>query len=83
MSHSERRAKLFRHGGSQAVRLPKEFRFERQREVLIHREGDRVVLEPVRRTWSRRFLALAGSAMDFPYPEAPLPADEGPDLDET
>ena len=41
------RAKLFRHGGSQAVRLPKDFRFEGD-EVTIRREGDRVILEPVR-----------------------------------
>ncbi|WP_374942663.1 antitoxin [Sphingomonas sp.] len=38
-------AKLFWTGRSQAVRLPKEFRFE-GKEVLIHREGDRVILEP-------------------------------------
>ena len=41
------RAKVFRHGGSQAVRLPKAFRFEGE-EVSIRREGDRVILEPVR-----------------------------------
>jgi antitoxin VapB len=40
------RAKLFTHGGSQAVRLPKAFRFEGA-EVRIRREGDRVILEPV------------------------------------
>ena len=40
------RAKLFTHGGSQAVRLPKAFRFE-GREVLISRDGDKVILEPV------------------------------------
>lgn len=38
-------AKLFMHGGSQAVRLPKAFRFE-GKEVRIHRDGDRVILEP-------------------------------------
>ena len=37
-------AKLFMHGGSQAVRLPKEFRFEGQ-EVRIRKEGHRVILE--------------------------------------
>ena len=37
------KAKLFSHGGSQAVRLPKAFRFEGL-EVRIEREGDRVVL---------------------------------------
>jgi len=38
------RAKIFKHGGSQAVRLPKEFRFEVE-EVDIHREGDAVILQ--------------------------------------
>lgn len=36
-------AKLFSHGGSQAVRLPKEFRFD-GREVHVRRVGDEVVL---------------------------------------
>jgi antitoxin VapB len=75
------RAKLFKSGGSQAVRLPKGFRFENEDEVLIYRQGGRVILEPVRRTWSRKFLELAGSAPDFPYPEEPLPAEPGPDFD--
>jgi antitoxin VapB len=38
-------AKLFQHGGSQAVRLPKAFRFEGS-EVVIERRGDEVVLKP-------------------------------------
>jgi len=37
------RAKLFMHGRSQAVRLPKEFRFEGT-EVFVRRVGDDVVL---------------------------------------
>ncbi len=40
-------AKLFTNGGSQAVRLPKEFAFE-GKEVTISKEGDRVILEPLR-----------------------------------
>ncbi len=48
-------AKLFPTGGSQAVRLPKEYRFEGD-EVLIRREGKAVVLEPKsRRSWPRGF----------------------------
>jgi antitoxin VapB len=65
------RAKLFKSGGSQAVRLPREYRFEGQEEVLISREGEKVILQPVRRKWSRAFLELAGSAPDFPYPDEP------------
>lgn len=76
-----RRAKLFKSGGSQAVRLPRDYRFEGQDEVVISREGEKVVLEPVRRRWSRKFLQLAGSAPDFPYPEEPPQADAGPDLE--
>lgn len=37
------KAKLFMHGRSQAVRLPKEFRFEGD-EVYVRRMGDEVVL---------------------------------------
>jgi antitoxin VapB len=39
-------AKLFKHGRSQAVRLPKEFRFK-GKEVRATKVGDRVILEPM------------------------------------
>lgn len=39
-------AKVFKHGRSQAVRLPKEFRFEGS-EVRVTKVGDRVILEPL------------------------------------
>ncbi len=40
------RAKLFRNGGSQAVRLPRECRFpDAQKEVLVSRQGRCVILE--------------------------------------
>ena len=38
-------AKLFKHGGSQALRLPKEFRFKGDR-VTLTKQGDKVVIEP-------------------------------------
>ena len=41
-------AKIFQHGGSQAVRLPKAFRFEGT-EVVIEKRGDEVVLTPKRK----------------------------------
>lgn len=44
-------AKLFTHGGSQAVRLPREFRFEGA-EVRISKDGDKVILEPLKRDWA-------------------------------
>ena len=54
------RAKLFRNGGSQAVRLPKEFRFDGPGEVLVRREGRRVILE-VADEWSVKFRACLGA----------------------
>jgi len=45
------RAKIFANGRSQAVRLPREYRFD-GKEVTIRREGQAVVLEPVaKRKW--------------------------------
>jgi virulence-associated protein VagC len=75
-----KRAKVFWTGRSQAVRLPKEFRFEDE-EVAIHREGDRVILEPLgkRRSWPKgyweRLRDLAGG---FDFPDVP-PLEAGPD----
>ncbi|MCL2654432.1 MAG: type II toxin-antitoxin system VapB family antitoxin [Coriobacteriia bacterium] len=43
-------AKLFQNGKSQAVRLPKEYRFARD-EVCIRKVGDLVVLFPQDRAW--------------------------------
>ena len=44
-------AKLFWSGRSQAVRLPKDFRF-RGKEVRIRRHGNAVILEPIPDDWS-------------------------------
>ncbi|MGC2421913.1 MAG: type II toxin-antitoxin system VapB family antitoxin [Candidatus Acidiferrales bacterium] len=50
-------AKVFRNGRSQAVRLPKEFRFE-ENEVRIRKVSDGVLLEPVKRDVAAWFAAL-------------------------
>ena len=72
-------AKIFQHGGSQAVRLPKAFRFE-GREVLIEKHGEEVVLKPVLAPKFRSFTEIARyladkfpEAGDFPEPP-PRPA---------
>ena len=58
-------AKLFRHGRSQAVRLPKEYRFEGT-EVRISKLGDKVILEPMEKppfdfeAWFARLDELGG-----------------------
>jgi antitoxin VapB len=56
---SASRAKIFQNGGSQAIRLPKEFRFP-EGEVLIRREGRRVILEPPDE-WPSSFRACLGA----------------------
>lgn len=72
------RAKLFWNGRSQAVRLPKAFRFEGD-EVEIRREGEKVILEPVlRREWPRGFLdELRAHASLFADLEVPAPLPPG------
>ena len=66
-------AKLFTHGGSQAVRLPKAFRFEGT-EVSVRKEGDAVILEPVKvqqESWEEfwaRLDAIRGDAPPMEYP---------------
>ena len=63
------RAKLFQNGGSQAVRLPKECRFANQGEVVVRREGRRVILEAPDE-WSDEFRACLGAWADkIPRPK--------------
>jgi antitoxin VapB len=57
-------AKLFKNGESQAVRLPKEFRFEGT-EVLIKRMGAAVVLLPRSGSWDTLIQSLAKFPEDF------------------
>lgn len=65
------RAKLFKNGGSQAVRLPKSCRFgDDLGEVVVRRRGRQVILEPADE-WSARFLScLGGWCEDIPRPAA-------------
>lgn len=54
------RAKLFRNGGSQAVRLPKGCKFpDGLTEVLVRKEGRRVIIEAPDE-WSEEFIACLG-----------------------
>ena len=57
-------AKLFRNGQSQAVRLPKDFRFEGDK-VSIKRMGKAVVLLPHNEPWDTLFDALSAFSSDF------------------
>ena len=57
-------AKLFKNGNSQAVRLPKEFRFEGT-QVYIKRMGKAVVLFPYEDSWQTLFDSLDQFSDDF------------------
>jgi antitoxin VapB len=69
-------AKLFWSGRSQAVRLPKEFRFEGE-TVRIRRHGSAVILEPVAEDW--RWLDAIAGRLDDDFVAA---ADEQPSAEE-
>ena len=57
-------AKLFKNGQSQAVRLPKEFRFK-GREVFIKRSGNAVVLLPEKDSWQSLVSSLEQFSPEF------------------
>jgi antitoxin VapB len=74
-------AKLFWSGRSQAVRLPKEFRFE-GKEVRIRRRGNAVILEPIPTDWA--WLDALTGEFDEDFMAAinePVEQQERPELD--
>lgn len=79
-------AKIFMHGRSQAVRLPKEFRLP-GKEVRVSRDGNRIILEPIEDKFdAKAWLAELRRHAHVPFmPEGreqpPMPADDDVDLD--
>ncbi|MGY6708635.1 MAG: antitoxin [Rhizobiaceae bacterium] len=74
-------AKVFWSGRSQAVRLPKEFRFEGE-EVRIRRRGSAVILEPLAEDWA--WLDQVVGDLDEDFEKAAteeVKAQERPELD--
>ena len=72
-------AKLFTHGRSQAVRLPKEFRLP-GKEVRVSRVGNRVILEPLARSpadVAAVFAEIDRLLTGEPFPDV-RPADDPP-----
>lgn len=75
-------AKVFWSGRSQAVRLPKAFRFDTD-EVRIRRDGDRIVLEPIGGDWD--WLDAVTGPVDADFAKAAQecpPAQERPEIDD-
>lgn len=65
--HNERHVSLFRNGRNQAIRIPREFELEGT-EAIIYKEGDRLIIEPVRKKSLKTLLASL-SPIDEEFPE--------------
>lgn len=59
-----RTAKVFTNGGSQAVRLPAECRFDVD-EVLVEKVGEKLILTPKRLGWDEFFARPSAVSDDF------------------
>ena len=58
-------AKVFVTGRSQAVRIPKQYRFSTN-EVYIEQDGERLILEPKPKSWAQYFESARQFSNDFP-----------------
>lgn len=72
-------AKLFMNGRSQAVRLPKEFRFAGS-EVLISKEGQNIILSPRPPSWDAFFKETPLPSEDFMETREDLPPQSRQEL---
>lgn len=75
MNTTQKIAKVFQTGRSQAVRLPKAFRFN-VNEVYIRKEGDQVILSPRPVSWDDFFNAPERVTDDFMQSREDLPLQE-------
>ena len=73
-------AKLFPNGQSQAVRIPKEFRFENQSEVFIAKEGDAIILFPKKSKFNILFDSLDKFSDDFMQDRDQPPVENREDM---
>jgi antitoxin VapB len=65
-----RKARLFRNGRSQAVRIPREFEFP-EKDVVICKEGERLWIEPVKKKTSLAEWLATLKPIDEDFPEIP------------
>ena len=71
-----RHVKLFRNGRNQPVRIPVEFELPGD-EAIMHRDGDRLVIEPVRKRGLVALLKMMKPlAEHFPGIDDPVPTSE-------
>jgi len=74
-----RAVKLFRNGANQAVRIPKEFELP-GKEAMIHREGDKLIIEAIKPQFEKGSAAALLAALDEIAKLGPCD-DEFPDVD--
>ena len=79
MPSPTRRARLFRNGRNQAVRIPREFELTAD-EVMISREEDRLVVVPVERPPSLAEVLSRLTPLDEDFPNIADPPTEPQDL---
>jgi len=75
--HSERHVRLFRNGRNQALRIPREFELEGT-EAIIRKDGDRLIVEPMRKGRLLSLLATLDSLTEV-FPD--VDEDLGPQDD--
>ena len=73
-------AKLFKNGNSQAVRLPKDCRFQGVKEVNATRIGDSVILYPKGDPWKTMWDSLTLFSEDFLSERTQSPVQKREDL---
>ena len=75
---NERHVSLFRNGRSQAIRIPRDFELEGT-EAIIRKEGDNLIIEPVRKKSLKELLAIL-PMLDEDFPEIVDPIVEPEDI---
>ncbi|HBM2521595.1 TPA: AbrB/MazE/SpoVT family DNA-binding domain-containing protein [Enterobacter hormaechei] len=71
-----RTVSIFKNGNNRAIRLPRDLDFDGISELEIVREGDSIILRPVRPTWSS-FALLEKADPDFMAERDVVVSDEG------
>jgi len=66
--HTERHVRLFRNGRNQALRIPREFELPGE-EAILRREGDRLVIEPVKRKRNLLEILATLEPIDQAFPD--------------
>lgn len=72
-----RTVSLFTNGNNQAVRIPKDMEFSNTKELEIHREGETLILRPVRPDWLSYAQEAEKADDDFLTERPDVISDEG------